>query len=55
MDIFRSILEALEVLKLDLANTLITMYRPHVQAQSVQYEQDKFKEFLMVLEGTLFP
>lgn len=27
------------------------MIRPHVQAQSVQYEQAKFKEFLEIQEG----
>lgn len=53
MDIFRSILETLEVLKLDMANTLVAMIRPHVQAESVQYERNKFKEMLKVSEGNL--
>lgn len=48
---FRAILETLEVLKLDLANTLIAMIRPHVQQESVQYERNKFDEMLKVTEG----
>ncbi|CAG9133907.1 unnamed protein product [Plutella xylostella] len=53
VDIFRSILETLEVLKLDMANTLVAMIRPHVQAESVQYERNKFKEMLKVSEDGL--
>ncbi|KAH9643779.1 hypothetical protein HF086_002277, partial [Spodoptera exigua] len=41
VDVFRAILETLEILKLDLANTLIAMIRPHVQQESVQYERAK--------------
>lgn len=51
MDVFRAILETLEILKLDLANTLIAMIRPHVQQESVQYERAKFDEMLKVSEG----
>ncbi|VVD00337.1 T-complex protein 11-like protein 1 [Leptidea sinapis] len=53
VDIFRTILETLEVLKLDLANTLIAMIRPHVQKESVQYERNKFDEVLKVSEDGL--
>ncbi|CAG5054260.1 unnamed protein product [Parnassius apollo] len=53
VDIFRAILETLEVLKLDLANTLIAMIRPHVQKESVQYEKAKFDELLKVSEDGL--
>ncbi|CAK1589041.1 unnamed protein product [Parnassius mnemosyne] len=53
VDIFRAILETLEVLKLDLANTLIAMIRPHVQKESVQYEKAKFDELLKVAEDGL--
>ncbi|XP_038218886.1 T-complex protein 11-like protein 1 [Zerene cesonia] len=53
VDIFRAILETLEVLKLDLANTLIAMIRPHVQKESVQYERNKFDEMLKVSEDGL--
>ncbi|RVE53049.1 hypothetical protein evm_002347 [Chilo suppressalis] len=53
VDIFRAILETLEVLKLDLANTLIAMIRPHVQKESVQYEREKFEEILKVTEDGL--
>ncbi|CAG9571942.1 unnamed protein product [Danaus chrysippus] len=49
----RAILEALEILKLDLANTLIAMIRPHVQKESVQYERTKFDEMLKVSEDGL--
>ena len=54
MDIFRAILETLEVLKLDLANTLIAMIRPHVQQESVEYERAKFDEMLKITEGSFF-
>ncbi|CAH4001920.1 T-complex protein 11-like protein 1 [Pieris brassicae] len=53
VDIFRAILETLEVLKLDLANTLIAMIRPHVQKESVQYERNKFDEMLKLSEDGL--
>ncbi|XP_063831726.1 T-complex protein 11-like protein 1 [Ostrinia nubilalis] len=53
VDIFRAILETLEVLKLDLANTLIAMIRPHVQKESVHYERVKFDEMLKVSEDGL--
>ncbi|XP_052744491.1 T-complex protein 11-like protein 1 [Bicyclus anynana] len=53
VDIFRAILETLEVLKLDLANTLIAMLRPHVQQESVAYERTKFDEMLKISEDGL--
>lgn len=53
VDIFRAILETLEVLKLDLANTLIAMIQPHVQQESVQYERTKFDEMLKITEDGL--
>ncbi|XP_061717282.1 T-complex protein 11-like protein 1 [Cydia pomonella] len=53
VEIFRAILETLEVLKLDLANTLIAMIRPHVQKESVHYEKIKFEEMLKVTEDGL--
>ncbi|XP_063366142.1 T-complex protein 11-like protein 1 [Cydia amplana] len=53
VEIFRAILETLEVLKLDLANTLIAMIRPHVQKESVHYEKLKFEEMLKVTEDGL--
>ncbi|XP_073954544.1 T-complex protein 11-like protein 1 [Choristoneura fumiferana] len=53
VEVFRAILETLEVLKLDLANTLITMIRPHVQKESVHYEKMKFEEMLKVTEDGL--
>ncbi|XP_034836668.1 T-complex protein 11-like protein 1 [Maniola hyperantus] len=53
VDIFRAILETLEVLELDLANTLIAMIRPHVQQESVAYERTKFDEMLKVSEDGL--
>ncbi|XP_041970121.1 T-complex protein 11-like protein 1 [Aricia agestis] len=53
VEIFRAILEALEVLKLDLANTLIALLRPHVQKDSVAYEKAKFDEMLTISEDGL--
>lgn len=45
---FRSILETLELLKLDMANFTIAQMRPHIAQQVVTYEQKKFKEFLEI-------
>jgi hypothetical protein len=46
VDIFRGIMETLELLKLDMANYTIQQMRPHIQQQVVNYEQKKFKELL---------
>ena len=46
VDIFRGIMETLELLKLDMANYTIQQMRPHIQQQVVSYEQKKFKELL---------
>ncbi|CAG0913636.1 unnamed protein product [Notodromas monacha] len=45
-DLFRNVLETLKSMKLDLANFTISAIRPHLQAQSVEYERKKFSEFL---------
>jgi hypothetical protein len=46
VEIFRGIMETLELLKLDMANYTIQQMRPHIQQQVVTYEQTKFKELL---------
>lgn len=46
VDVFRGIMETLELLKLDMANYTIQQMRPHIQQQVVAYEQKKFKEVL---------
>lgn len=46
VDLFRGIMETLELLKLDMANYTIQQMRPHIQQQVVAYEQKKFKELL---------
>ena len=46
IEIFRAIMEMLELLKLDMANFTISQMRPYLQQQVVVYEQKKFKEFL---------
>lgn len=46
VDLFKGIMETLELLKLDMANYTIQQMRPHIQQQVVTYEQKKFKELL---------
>ena len=42
----RGIFELLDVMKLDMANFHIQQMRPHIQLKSIQYERQKFQEFL---------
>ncbi|XP_065084773.1 T-complex protein 11-like protein 1 isoform X1 [Ochlerotatus camptorhynchus] len=46
VELFRGILEALQLLKLDMANCLLDAARNDVIANSVEYEKQKFKQFL---------
>ncbi|XP_055585627.1 T-complex protein 11-like protein 1 isoform X2 [Uranotaenia lowii] len=46
IELFRGILEALSVMKLDMANCLLDAARNDVIANSVEYEKQKFKQFL---------
>lgn len=46
VELFKGIMETLELLKLDMANFTIQQMRPHIQQQVVAYEQKKFKELL---------
>ncbi|CAG9803615.1 unnamed protein product [Chironomus riparius] len=43
---FKGILETLELMKLDMANCILNAARNEVIANSVKYEQQKFKEYL---------
>ncbi|KAB7498564.1 T-complex protein 11-like protein 1 [Armadillidium nasatum] len=44
--IFRGVMETLDFMRLDMANFTIQQIRPHIIAQSVEYERKKFTEFL---------
>ncbi|KAL7644995.1 UNVERIFIED_CONTAM: hypothetical protein RMT77_004819 [Armadillidium vulgare] len=44
--IFRNVIETLDFMRLDMANYTIQQIRPHIIAQSVEYERKKFTEFL---------
>ncbi|XP_062537087.1 T-complex protein 11-like protein 1 isoform X2 [Armigeres subalbatus] len=46
VELFRGILEALQLMKLDMANCLLDAARNDVIANSVEYEKQKFKQFL---------
>ncbi|XP_012273619.1 T-complex protein 11-like protein 1 isoform X2 [Orussus abietinus] len=46
IDTFKGIMEALQLMRMDLANFTITLMRPSIVASSIEYERDKFKEFL---------
>ncbi|XP_047121450.1 T-complex protein 11-like protein 1 [Schistocerca piceifrons] len=46
--VFKGILETLELMRLDMANFTIKMFRPDIIASSVEYEKTKFAEFLKI-------
>lgn len=46
VELFRGIMELLEVMKMDWTNFTIEQVRPLIQQQSIDYEKKKFKEFL---------
>lgn len=48
IETFKGIMEALQLMKLDLANFTITMMRPSIVASSIEYEKAKFAEFLKI-------
>ncbi|XP_012350121.1 T-complex protein 11-like protein 1 isoform X1 [Apis florea] len=48
IEIFKGIMEILQLMRLDLANFTITMMRPNIVASSIEYEKAKFAEFLKV-------
>ncbi|XP_015433465.1 PREDICTED: T-complex protein 11-like protein 1 [Dufourea novaeangliae] len=48
IEVFRGIMEILQLMRLDLANFTITMMRPNIVAWSIEYEKAKFAEFLKI-------
>lgn len=46
VDTFRGILETMSLLKLDMANFLLDFSRNDIMANSVEYEKQKFNEYL---------
>ncbi|XP_071112686.1 T-complex protein 11-like protein 1 [Haliotis cracherodii] len=44
--LFKEIFEVLDLMKMDMANFTIQQMRPYLQQQSVEYERNKFQEFL---------
>lgn len=48
IEIFKGIMEVLQLMRIDLANFTITMLRPNAVALSVKYEKAKFAEFLKI-------
>ncbi|XP_076287816.1 T-complex protein 11-like protein 1 isoform X2 [Lasioglossum baleicum] len=48
IEIFKGIMEVLQLMRLDLANFTITMIRPNIVALSIEYEKAKFSEFLKI-------
>lgn len=46
VDTFRGIMELLSVMKLDMANTLLSIARNDVVTNSIEYEKKKFKDYL---------
>lgn len=54
LDQFRGILEVMELMKLDMANCLIESARKVVMTHSIEYEKERFREYLDVYTGS-FP
>ena len=48
IDTSKGIMEVLQLVKLDLANFVISMIRPNIVASSIEYEKSKFDEFLKI-------
>lgn len=48
VDVFKGILETIDLMKIDMANFTISVMRPQIQASSVQYEKQKFADFLKI-------
>lgn len=44
-------LQTLDLMKLDMANFTIEMYKPLLIANSIEYEKNKFKEYLAIQPG----
>ncbi|XP_017048278.1 T-complex protein 11-like protein 1 [Drosophila ficusphila] len=51
VDTFRSILELMTLMKLDMANFMLTAARTKIAANSVQYEKEKFSKYLREFHG----
>ncbi|KAG7214871.1 hypothetical protein INR49_005140 [Caranx melampygus] len=44
--LFKAIFSVLDLMKMDMANFALSSIRPHLMQQSVEYERNKFQEFL---------
>jgi len=51
--LFRGILDTLKLMRIDMANFAIDVMRPHIVANSVAYEKQKFNEFLRLQPGKI--
>ncbi|KAK2715701.1 T-complex protein 11-like protein 1 [Artemia franciscana] len=51
--LYRGILDALQLMHMDFANFTIQAFRPEIQRQSIEYEKQKFKDFLATQEDGL--
>ena len=45
VEVFKGILETIDLMKLDMANFTINVMRPQIVANSIQYEKKKFADF----------
>ncbi|EDW30986.1 GL15173 [Drosophila persimilis] len=56
VDTFRSILELMAMMKLDMANFMLELARKEISANSVQYEKEKLSKYLHEFHGNVgFP
>lgn len=46
VQLYRGIMELLELMRLDMANFTLNRFKPHIKAHSQDYERDKFNEIL---------
>ncbi|EEB10667.1 conserved hypothetical protein [Pediculus humanus corporis] len=53
VEVFKGILETIDLMKLDMANFTINVMRPQIVANSIQYEKKKFADFLKLDQDCL--
>lgn len=49
--LFKKTFEVIDLLKMDMANFTIQQMRPYIQQHAVEYERQKFQEFIQTQEG----
>ena len=51
---FREVFTLMDAMKVDMANFQLQAIKPHLVQQSIEYERNKFKDYLQSNPGTFF-